>query len=168
MRNLRESPTRDFMEILTTVNREVSSRIASKVQITSILMTVRLWVRDRELSQVAQTCGKRIFLFFGDYLEIRWKYILNVWFATWCDRMDPVLQNRESLKPCDGMIRRMKPKCLLTVIKKKKDKMILLEGLWHGQKWLHSFVDSEAYHEQMGPTPSSNGSLDIALSNAHT
>ena len=27
-------------------------------------------------------------------------------------------------------------------------------GLWHGQKWLHSFVDSEAYHEQMGPTPS--------------
>jgi len=28
------------------------------------------------------------------------------------------------------------------------------------------FVDSEAYHEQMGPLPSSNGSLDIALSNA--
>jgi len=36
------------------------------------------------------------------------------------------------------------------------------------QKWLHLFVDSEAYHEQMGPIPSSNGSLDIALSNAHT
>jgi len=26
------------------------------------------------------------------------------------------------------------------------------------------FSDSEAYHKQMGPTPSSNGSLDIALS----
>jgi len=26
------------------------------------------------------------------------------------------------------------------------------------------FSDSEAYHEQMGPIPSSNGSLDIALS----
>jgi len=30
------------------------------------------------------------------------------------------------------------------------------------------FVDSEAYHEQMGPIPSSNLSLDIALSNGHT
>jgi len=29
-------------------------------------------------------------------------------------------------------------------------------------------VTSEAYHEQMGPLPSSNGSVDIALSNAHT
>jgi len=28
--------------------------------------------------------------------------------------------------------------------------------------------DSEAYHEQMGLLPSSNGSLDRALSNAHT
>jgi len=37
-----------------------------------------------------------------------------------------------------------------------------------GQKYLHLFLDSEAYHEQMGPIPSSNGSLDIALSNAHT
>ena len=27
--------------------------------------------------------------------------------------------------------------------------------------------DSEAYHEQMGPIPSSNGSLDIALSSAY-
>ena len=27
---------------------------------------------------------------------------------------------------------------------------------------------TEAYHEQMGPIPSSNGSLDIDLSNAHT
>ena len=45
---------------------------------------------------------------------------------------------------------------------------VLLKGLWHGQKWLHLFVDSEAYHEQMGPIPSSNGSLDIALFNAHT
>jgi len=43
-----------------------------------------------------------------------------------------------------------------------------LKGLWHGQKWLHLFVDSEAYHEQMGPIPSSNESLNIALSNAHT
>ena len=41
-----------------------------------------------------------------------------------------------------------------------------LKGLWHGQNWLHLFVDSEADHEQMGPIPSSNGSLDIALSNA--
>jgi len=31
-----------------------------------------------------------------------------------------------------------------------------------------SLVDSEAYHEQMGPIPSLNGGLDIALSNAHT
>jgi len=28
--------------------------------------------------------------------------------------------------------------------------------------------DSEAYNEQIGPIPSSNGSLDIALYNAHT
>jgi len=28
--------------------------------------------------------------------------------------------------------------------------------------------DSEAYHKQMGPIPSSNGSLDIAPSNEHT
>jgi len=32
----------------------------------------------------------------------------------------------------------------------------------------HLFSYSEAYHERMGPIPSSNGSLDIALSNAHT
>ena len=43
-----------------------------------------------------------------------------------------------------------------------------LKGLWHGQKWLHLFLDSEAYYEQMGPIPSSYESLDIALSNAHT
>ena len=43
-----------------------------------------------------------------------------------------------------------------------------LEELWHGQKWLHLFVDSEADHEQMGPISSSNESLDIALSIAHT
>jgi len=36
------------------------------------------------------------------------------------------------------------------------------------QKSLHLFVDSEAYHEQMGLIPASNGSLDIALFNAHT
>ena len=30
------------------------------------------------------------------------------------------------------------------------------------------FLDSDAYHEQMGPIPSSNGNLDIALFNAHT
>jgi len=39
---------------------------------------------------------------------------------------------------------------------------VLLMGLWHGQKWLHLFVDSEAYHEQMGSIPSSYGSLDLA------
>jgi len=33
--------------------------------------------------------------------------------------------------------------------------------------YLHLFSDSEAYHEQMGPIPISNGSLDIGLSNAH-
>jgi len=43
-----------------------------------------------------------------------------------------------------------------------------LKRLCHGQKCLHLFSYSEAYHEQMGPIPSSNRSLDIALSNAHT
>ena len=43
-----------------------------------------------------------------------------------------------------------------------------LKGFCHCQKCLHLFADSEAYHEQMGSIPSSNGSLDIALSNAHT
>jgi len=45
---------------------------------------------------------------------------------------------------------------------------IYLEGLCHGQKCLHLFSDSEAHHEKMGPIPNSNGSLDIAISNAHT
>ena len=40
-----------------------------------------------------------------------------------------------------------------------------LKGLYHGQKCLHLFSDSEAYHEQMGSIPSSNGTLDIALLN---
>jgi len=35
-------------------------------------------------------------------------------------------------------------------------------------KSVHLFSDSEAYHEQMGPIPSSDESLDIALSNTHT
>ena len=39
---------------------------------------------------------------------------------------------------------------------------LLLKGLWHGQKWLHLFVESEAYHEQMSPISSSKESLDIA------
>jgi len=43
-----------------------------------------------------------------------------------------------------------------------------LKGLCHGQKFLHLFSDFEAYHEQKGPIPSSIGSLDIALSDAHT
>ena len=42
-----------------------------------------------------------------------------------------------------------------------------LKGLTHSQNYLHSFSDSEAYHEQMGPIASSNESLDIALSIAH-
>jgi len=42
------------------------------------------------------------------------------------------------------------------------------KGLCRDQKRLHLFLDSEAYHDQMGPIPSSNGSLDIALSNTHT
>ena len=43
-----------------------------------------------------------------------------------------------------------------------------LKGLCHGQKCLHLFSYSEAYHEQLSPIPKSSGSLDIALSNAHT
>ena len=55
------------------------------------------------------------------------------------------------------------------VLKLFRVNSFMLKGLWHGQnKWLHLFVDSEAYHEQIGPIPSSNESLDIALSNAHT
>ena len=42
-----------------------------------------------------------------------------------------------------------------------------LKRLCHGQKSLHLFSDSGAYIEQMGPIPSPNGSLDLALSNAH-
>jgi len=38
-----------------------------------------------------------------------------------------------------------------------------LMGSYRGQKCLHLFSDSEAYHEEMGPITSSNGSLDIAL-----
>jgi len=45
---------------------------------------------------------------------------------------------------------------------------ISLKRLCHGQKCLHLLSDTEAYHEKMGPTHSSNGSLDIALSDAHT
>jgi len=43
-----------------------------------------------------------------------------------------------------------------------------LKGLYNGQKCLQLFSESEAYHEQMGPIPSSNESLDIAPSNLHT
>jgi len=43
-----------------------------------------------------------------------------------------------------------------------------LKGSWHGRKWLHLFSDSEAYHEQMSLIPSSNETLNIALSNART
>ena len=42
-----------------------------------------------------------------------------------------------------------------------------LKGLWHGQKCLHLFLDSEAYQKPMGPIPGLNRSLDIAQSNAH-
>jgi len=35
-------------------------------------------------------------------------------------------------------------------------------------KSVHLFLDSAAYHEQMSPILSSNGRLDIALSNAYT
>jgi len=45
--------------------------------------------------------------------------------------------------------------------------MTILRGYDMG-KSDYLFVDSEAYHEQMGPIPSTNESLDIALSNAHT
>jgi len=39
--------------------------------------------------------------------------------------------------------------------------LFISKGLCHGQKCLHLFSDSKAYHEQMGPIPSSNGSSDI-------
>jgi len=45
---------------------------------------------------------------------------------------------------------------------------LIIKWVMTWAKLIHLFVDSEAYHEQMGPIPSSNGSLDIALSNAHT
>ena len=45
--------------------------------------------------------------------------------------------------------------------------MCELRGLSHGQK-AHLFSDWEACQEQMGPIPSSNGSLDIALSIAQS
>jgi len=44
----------------------------------------------------------------------------------------------------------------------------ILKGLGYGQKCLQVYADSEAYHEQMGPRPSSNGSVEMALSIAHT
>jgi len=37
--------------------------------------------------------------------------------------------------------------------------LISLKGLCHGQKCLHLFSDSEAYHEQICPIPSSSGRL---------
>jgi len=43
-----------------------------------------------------------------------------------------------------------------------------LGQLRHANVCLYLFSDSEAYHEQTGPIPSSNGSLDIALSIVHT
>ena len=43
-----------------------------------------------------------------------------------------------------------------------------LGQLRHATVCLYLFSDSEAYHEQTGPIPSSNGSLDIALSIVHT
>ena len=55
---------------------------------------------------------------------------------------------------------------MLPAVFQKND--VRLKGLCHDQKCLHLFSDSQAYHEQMGQIPSSNGSLDKALSNAHT
>jgi len=46
--------------------------------------------------------------------------------------------------------------------------LIWLKGLCRGRKGLRLFSDFEVYHEQMGPIPSSSGSLDIVLSNTHT
>jgi len=43
-----------------------------------------------------------------------------------------------------------------------------LKELCLGQQCLHLFPYSEAYHEQMGPIPSSPGSLNITLSNVYT
>jgi len=57
--------------------------------------------------------------------------------------------------------------CEIFFLCEKKEKM-KLKGLCHDQKRLHLFSHSEAYHEQMGPIPTSNGSLDIALSIAHS
>ena len=41
--------------------------------------------------------------------------------------------------------------------------LMIKTGLWHGQKWLHLFSDSEAYHQQMDPIPSSNGSYPMRI-----
>jgi len=61
--------------------------------------------------------------------------------------------------------------CLQNTRKPTKYKSIAfvrLKGLCQGQKCLYLFSDYETYHEQMSPIPSSHGTLDIALSNAHT
>jgi len=44
----------------------------------------------------------------------------------------------------------------------------MVKGVMTWAKCPHLFVDSEGYHEQMGPLPNSNGSLDIALFKTHT
>ena len=46
--------------------------------------------------------------------------------------------------------------------------MTPLKGLRYARIGLHLFVYYETYHEQMGLITSSNGSLDRALSIAHT
>jgi len=58
--------------------------------------------------------------------------------------------------------------CTFKFHRLKQPLAVLLKRLCHGQKCLHSFLYSEAYHEQTNPIPRSNESLDIALSNAHT
>jgi len=53
----------------------------------------------------------------------------------------------------------------------KNQSDMVLKGLSQGQKCFYLFADFKPYDEQIGPIPtipSSNGSLDKALSNAHT
>jgi len=54
---------------------------------------------------------------------------------------------------------------LTTLLEKREG---ILKGLGDARMCLHFFVNSEAYHEQLGPLARSNGSLDRTLSNSHT
>jgi len=93
---------------------------------------------------------------------VLWKNSLSVTIYDSCLLMHPFLQENNFVQTKIAKL----AKFLLA--QRFQSGMIYLKELWHGRKWLHLFVDSEACHEQMGPIPSSNESLDIALFNSHT